>query len=107
MSPKRVLIKDAHLPWTGAYPYEHLARRLRSGGFAPIGPESTADEIKNCLFDLMQLGAPEESDRLAWDELRHADRRLLADFFLYDVAEPDSAAVSATLGEVEIPIYFP
>jgi hypothetical protein len=82
------LVMDPYLPWPGGLPYERLNRRLQSIGHVGIGPESTVREIHDLLFDLMQLGDTTGDDQLAWNELQQLGKRLIMDFFLYQVPIP-------------------
>lgn len=102
-----VLIKDAHLPWAGPFPYDHLAARLEEIGAHPIGPDSTSAQIKDSFFDLMAVGQPTHADRLAWDALRRIDQRLVSDFFMYEVPAPDLGSAVAELGQCQVPVVLP
>jgi hypothetical protein len=99
-------VKDPHLPWTGEFPYTRLARALAQRGCKPVGPESTAAEIKDSFYEL-QSGRADPDDRLAWDELRQPSRRLVVDFLLYPMPEPEGAASLDALWALEPPVYLP
>jgi hypothetical protein len=104
---RKSFIKDPDLPWDGVFPYDQLRRRLREAGAPPIGPASTAQAVRDCLFDLMQAGPVDQLDRAAWDELRQTHRRLVADFFLYCLPEPDWDEFRGRLAELEVPVIYP
>ncbi len=93
------LVKDPHLPWDGAFPYDHLDARLRQVGRPGLGPSATAHEIKDVFFHLMAGATPE--DRRAWDELRRLDRRLVLDFFLYRLEGAELDAWEEARGKCE------
>jgi hypothetical protein len=103
-------VKDPHLPWDGPFPYEYLAARLNALGCAPIDAGSSADIIKDVLFDLM-AGNPDREEarmlRAAWDELRQPQRRLLVDFFMYEIPELDLERVVADLRALDLPVVLP
>jgi hypothetical protein len=103
----RKLILDPLLPWDGEHPYRHLAVRLEALGKPPVGPGSTMAEIRDCYYDLMAPGSDRTADRRAWDELRKVGSRLLADFFLYEVAEVDAPAALERMAAVEMPVELP
>ena len=103
---QRRLIKDPQLPRGGVSPYDRLAMRLEVSGAMPIGPASTAAQVKDSYFDLMQSGPVDAADRTAWDTLRFTASRLVADFFLYDLPEPELETLQARLSE-EIPVTYP
>lgn len=102
-----MLIKDAHLPWAGPFPYDHLVARLEEIGARPIGPDSTAAQINDSFFDLMAAGQATHADRLAWDALRRIDQRLVGDFFLYEAPAPDLSGAAADLGPCHVPVVLP
>lgn len=104
---KTVLLKDPDLPWEGPFPYDELAARLLAVGAAPVGPESTAEVIKDAFFDLMAGGSAPQEARAAWDALRLIDERLVADFFLYEVPEPDVDRALAELARSDPPVELP
>lgn len=73
------MIKDPWTVWDGQYPYDVLAP-------AGITPESSQAEIRDASFTLMTKGMMKNPvTQKAWDDLRNTQRRLLADFLLYDV----------------------
>jgi hypothetical protein len=74
------MLKDPWLEWvSGPFPYDAL-----SGG--KITPESSMSQIKDVPFDLIELGQWDMQARLAWEQLRIAERRLWIDFLLYPLA---------------------
>jgi len=101
------LIKDPHLSWPSEFPYERLSESLRQIGHPGIDPNSSAKQINDALFDLMAAGKPSTEDRLAWDELRYLDRRLLADFFMYSLDIADDDLLSQSLSEQPMPVRMP
>lgn len=72
------MLKDPLTQWNGSFPYDVLA------GIG-ITPASTMREILDTSFDLMAAGQMTPEVRRAWDELRIADRRMVVDFFLYQI----------------------
>ncbi|HYK01198.1 MAG TPA: hypothetical protein VE974_05535 [Thermoanaerobaculia bacterium] len=101
---RTILLKDRHLPWEGAFPYDLLSGRLAALGARPIGPGSTSDEIKEAFFDVMAGGSPSHEVRAAWDALRLADQRLLIDFFLYELSATSVESAIAELAALESPV---
>ena len=101
------LVKDPHLPWDGPFPYDHLSARLAQSGARPVGPESTATEIKDSFFDIMGTGQVEHADRVAWDALRRLDERLVVDFFMYEVPTADAESVAADIAACTVPVWLP
>lgn len=79
------MLKDPLTTWNGLFPYDALA---------PIGvtPASSMRDIMDASFDLMAQGLMTPEVRQAWDELRFTQRRLLVDFFLYQVDLPTEIA---------------
>jgi hypothetical protein len=71
-------MKDLLFNWEGSFPYDLLSR-------SNITPNSTIQEINEAGFDLIASGTVQEQD--AWHELRLVKRRLLIDFFLYQMVE--------------------
>jgi hypothetical protein len=69
-------MRDPLFNWTGSFPYDLLSR-------LNITPDSTIQEINEAGYDLLASGTLEEQD--AWNELRLVKRRLLIDFFLYQL----------------------
>jgi len=98
------LLRDAHLPWDGRFPYDVLSEALRARGCAPVTPESTIAGIKDAFFDLMDARA-DPGDRAAWDQLRIPGHRLVVDFFLYPVAEEGESF--GFLSSVQLPVDLP
>jgi hypothetical protein len=84
------MIPDPAADPDGRPPYELLA-------CVGLTPETSHARVLDASFELLfrRLLTPERN--LAWDELRVLRRRMLVDFFLYDVepsVELDSAAMS-------------
>lgn len=102
-----VLFKDPHLPWQAEFPYQRLNQRLREAGHPGLNPSSTAKEIKDALFDLMAVGAVSPEARLAWDELRLPERRLVLDFFMYAFDAGGESNWRDALRELPLPIEMP
>lgn len=96
-------IDDPDFPWPNGYPYGRLSERLRAAGLPEVGPETPARAINDLLFDLMGGGRIEPAIRTAWEELRHLDRRLLVDFFLYQLEQGDTTAPEDLPCPVETP----
>lgn len=82
------MIKDPRLCWDEEFPYDTLA-------VAGITPHSTQDEVRRANFDLMRKRALTPQARQAWDELRDQERRMIADFLLYDLDVDAEIAASA------------
>ncbi|MBI3840957.1 MAG: CHAT domain-containing protein, partial [Thaumarchaeota archaeon] len=59
---------------------------LRQAGITPV---SSADEIMDASFTLMERGAMTHEARLAWDQLRTPRNRVRVDAFLYRLRDPD------------------
>lgn len=97
------LVLDPHLPWSGSFPYDCLNARLQEIGHGGIGPASTAREITDSFFDLMQDDGTTQEDQLTWNELRRLDRRLLMDFLLYHLpgASGESRDGPASIARVD------
>jgi hypothetical protein len=84
------MIKDPGTTWDGPYPYDELAA-------AGITPDSTQREVADeAPFTLMTQGLLTTRAQRAMEELRDPQRRLVADFLLYDV---DLAADIERTGE--------
>jgi hypothetical protein len=103
----RLLLKDPHLPWEGDFPYERLNRRLQEAGHPGLTPSSTSKEIQDALFDLMATGAVSTEDRLAWDELRLPERRLVLDFFMYAFEAGGESIWSDGVWDLPLPLQMP
>lgn len=101
------LLKDPALPWPGEFPYESLNRRLREAGHPGLDASSTAREVKDALFDLMALRSVGAEARLAWDELRLPERRLVLDFFMYAFETGSESIWSDALCELPMPLEMP
>lgn len=52
---------------------------------AGITPHSSPGEVLDASFELMARGLMTAEVRQAWDELRAVERRLVVDFFYYEV----------------------
>lgn len=104
---RKELIKDPHLPWHGEFPYDRLNAALARAGRPPLGPDSTAREIRDAYFDLMAAGRPAGKDRAAWDDLRLLERRLLVDFFLYEVPALTDDSFDPERWVLPMPIAMP
>lgn len=73
------MIKDPDTTWDGPFPYDVLAE-------AGITPDSTQREVADeAPFTLMTSGLLTPRAQRALDELRDPQRRLVADFLLYDI----------------------
>jgi hypothetical protein len=73
------MIKDPDTTWDGPFPYDELAA-------AGITPDSTQREVADeAPFTLMTLGLLTTRAQRAVEELRDPQRRLVADFLLYDI----------------------
>jgi hypothetical protein len=103
----RVLFKDPRLPWPGDFPYERLDRSLQEVGHPGVSPDSTGTEVKDALFDLMAKGAASPEARLAWDELRHSERRLVLDFLMYEFEAEEGSGWSEAVWELPMPVWMP
>lgn len=93
------MIKDPLTAWDGEFPYDALEA-------ADITPQSTQAEVEDASFTLMTRHLMNPVTQKAWNELRDVQRRLLADFLLYDLDPAAEAAaarrrVQAELTEVE------
>ncbi len=104
---KSLLFKDTHLPWQGEFPYERLNRSLQKVGHPGVNPSTTIQEVKDALFDLMSKGTVKPEDRLAWDELRLPERRLVLDFFMYAFETGGDDNWSDALWELPMPLHMP
>lgn len=83
------MIKDPGLSWDGEFPYDALAA-------AGITPRATQDEVRRASFTLMRKRMMTPGARVAWDELRIPERRMITDFLLYDLdADAEIAAATA------------
>jgi hypothetical protein len=71
------VLKDPLTEWEGGFPYDLLAP-------AGITPESTAKEVKDAPFILMEQRAMSPESTRAWEILRRPDQRLMVDFFMLD-----------------------
>lgn len=103
----RFLFKDPQLPWQGDFPYERLNRSLQEVGHPGVSPASTSAEVKDALFDLMAKGPAGPEARLAWDELRHPERRLVLDFLMYELEAEEGGGWNDAVWELPMPIRMP
>jgi len=84
------MIKDPGLTWDGEFPYDALAA-------AGITPLATQDEVRRASFMLIKKRMMTPQARVAWDELRVPERRMIADFLMYDLyAGAEIAAAAET-----------
>jgi hypothetical protein len=90
-----MMFKDPATRWDGTFPYDALAA-------VGITPESSAKEILDASYELMARGLMTPAVRRAWDELRAPDRRLVADFFMYEVDLPSEITAAAERIEREL-----
>jgi hypothetical protein len=97
------LTRDPWLAPDGPDPYEWLSARLAACGRPPVGPASSDDEIKEAFFDLMAAALADQDARGAWDTLRQIDRRLVVDFFFYEVPDAGLTDVVRELAGLEAP----
>lgn len=104
---RKRLLKDPHLPWPGVFPYDRLNAALARMGRPVLGTDATSRQVHDAFFDLMAAGRPAGEDRAAWDDLRLAERRLLVDFFLYEVPEPTAEALDPERWTLPIPLDTP
>jgi hypothetical protein len=102
-----VLVEDRHLPRDEPSPYRLLSERLVAAGFPPLGPNATAADVNDVLFDLMQAGGVGVVDRAAWDALRRLPERLVQDFLMYAVPPNDVATAAARIASIAIPVAAP
>lgn len=105
--PEISLIKDPDLPWGGEFPYDRLDRKLRESGYPGLDPSATNQQVKDILFDLMAKGPISAQDRLAWDELRLLERRLLVDFLMYGFRGAQSDVWSDEVWDLPMPLHIP
>lgn len=92
------MIFDPAARGNGADPYDALAP-------AGITPYSSAAEVLDASFELMERGLMTPEVRQAWDELRAVGRRLVVDFFYYEV-DIETQVVAATR-ELERDLFAP
>ncbi|TCO62172.1 hypothetical protein [Actinocrispum wychmicini] len=78
-------MKDPLTEWGGPFPYDV---------FADIGisPESPHTEVQDASFVLLRENRLTHEAQVAWDELRHLDRRLFVDLFIYPDGAEEGAA---------------
>jgi hypothetical protein len=103
----RLLFKDADLPWPGEFPYDRLNRTLQDAGWPGLYPSSTGQRVSEAMFDLMTKGPVSREDRLAWDELRLLERRLLLDFLMYTFGCAGDDLWSDRLWDLPMPLLMP
>jgi hypothetical protein len=75
------LVFDPSIPWDGPFPYTVLAR-------LGITPQSTSAEILDASYTIVAEAATDQRLNDAWESLRLTPRRLLADFFCFELDEP-------------------
>jgi hypothetical protein len=92
------VIRDPAARGHGAGPYDALAP-------AGITPHSSAAEVLDASFELMARGLMTPEVRQAWDELRAVERRLVVDFFYYEI-DLEAQIAAATL-ELERDLFAP
>lgn len=99
--PAHTVVADPALPWPKGQgcPYEYLREQLRRRRAKLIGPDSPAAAIEDASFDLMT-----REDREVLDEIRLLPRRLLVDFFLYEVPGIPPEPLAAWLAELPMPL---
>lgn len=85
------MLKDPLTAWDGPYPYDVLA-------LVEVTPHHSHAEILDLSYELMERGLMTPLARIAWEELRRVERRLLADLLLYDLdPQTEVAAASAAI----------
>lgn len=93
------MLKDPVTRWNGPFPYDVLGR-------AGITPAASLQEVLGASFTLMEQGGMTAEERQAWDELRLLPRRLLVDFFLYELELDKAAADARKALEAEIETWW-
>ncbi|MFC4857373.1 hypothetical protein [Actinophytocola glycyrrhizae] len=73
-------MKDPLTAWDGEFPYDVLAG---------ISPESSHAEVQDAPFKLMRENRFTRDAQVAWEELRHVERRLFVDLFVYPNTAPN------------------
>lgn len=101
-----VRFKDPDLPWRGTFPYDRLNAALARTDGPTLGPASTGREVYDAFFHLMR-GGPGREERAAWDELRRLERRLVVDFFLYEVPPLPDDLFDAERWDLPMPVELP
>ncbi len=89
------MIKDPLTKWPGQFPYDVLAP-------AGVTPETTHKDMSAVSFKLMARRMMTQRARLAWDELRMIQRRMLVDFMLYDIDLTAEIAAARQAAEREL-----
>ncbi|HEX3790981.1 MAG TPA: hypothetical protein VHW44_24165 [Pseudonocardiaceae bacterium] len=79
------MIQDPLTVWNGPYPYDALAP-------AGVTPAYSHAQMAEVSFTLMTRRMMNPRTQKAWNELRDLQRRLLADFLLYDVDAAEEIA---------------
>jgi hypothetical protein len=92
------VIRDPAARGNGAGPYDALAP-------AGITPHSSAAEVLDASFELMARGLMTPEVRQAWDELRAVERRLVVDFFYYEIDL--ETQIAAATRELERDLFAP
>lgn len=104
---RRVLFKDPRLPWPGDFPYDRLAAALERSNAPSVGPQSSGREIYDAFFHLMSDGSASREERAAWDALRVHERRLVLDYFLYDVPPLPDNVFEPEHWQLPMPVELP
>jgi hypothetical protein len=87
------MLKDPTTAWDGPFPYDVLA-------VVGVTPQLPHAGVLDVSFELLAQGLMTPETRKAWEELRLPQRRLLVDFFLYDVElAPEIAAAQAAVDD--------
>ncbi len=81
---------DPELPWDGGFPYRVLER-------FGIAPDSPADAVQDVSFEMSAADLADANVNLAWEQLRVPRRRLVVDFFCYEL--PPEAPQAEQAGE--------
>jgi hypothetical protein len=99
--PRPRLVADPAATRDPANPWHRLNDRLRALGRPELPLDASGTEVKDASFDLMSGGPIPVDVREAWDELRVSGRRLVWDFFAYDL-DGETAADLAP-GDLRLP----
>ena len=106
----RTLIADPHIPWDGPFPYTYFGQRLVACGCPAVDSAAPSSTVHDEYFDVMAVSRSDEETRLtrgAWDALRKAETRLLADFFMYEAGPVDLDSAIASLAAQPLPVLLP
>ena len=87
---------DPALPWDGDFPYEVLRR-------FGVTPDSPADAVQDASFEMTPEDLADANVNLAWEQLRVPRRRLLIDFFCYQLP-PEAPAADQTAAAAYYPL---